>query len=186
MVYKWIRVESKRKWNNVHYTLLLIRLVSDNLLFYSSQGYCMNEFLLLLLFLAWYVLMQCCEREMRNSVEWMLGSSWWSFSFSILPMNTAGNFCRKVLVLTVYRWMFSSCRPQHATFLDRLRFHNSGGSQHCVLWVLGTWSGPSALKEYWSFRKTIWQGESGQGCLLQECEVSRWLVLRALIASYVA
>ena len=59
MVYKWIRVESKRKWNNVHYTLLLIRLVSDNLLFYASQGYCMNEFLLLLLFLAWYVLMQC-------------------------------------------------------------------------------------------------------------------------------
>ena len=44
MVYKGIRVESKRKWNNVHYTLLLIRLVSDNLLFYSSQGYCMNEF----------------------------------------------------------------------------------------------------------------------------------------------
>ena len=28
----------------MHYTLLLVRLVSDNLLFYSSQGYSMNEF----------------------------------------------------------------------------------------------------------------------------------------------
>ena len=58
----------------MHYTLLLIRLVSDNLLFYSSQGYCMNEFLLLLLFLARYVLMQCCEREMRNSVGFSIQS----------------------------------------------------------------------------------------------------------------
>ena len=58
----------------MHYSLLLIRLVSDNLLFYSSQGYCMNEFLLRLLFLAWYVLMQCCERGMRNSVGFSIQS----------------------------------------------------------------------------------------------------------------